>query len=137
VNVAPITRCKGRVHAVAPIRTVAAIEAAPAERDPETGRITKDAVEARAAYEVLDVTVHTDDGGYALVIMKDDALAGLGGTLPAAGDEVDWPVRNYVAWAGRAGRRFPTVGYSVATDVFVAERAKQPARPSAVASHAS
>lgn len=133
MNVSPVIRIRGTVYAVA-LRTVAAQEAKPAERDPETGRIVRDAFEAREEYDVLDFTVHTDDGGYALVLMRGDVLEqALGGAVPNKGAAVDWPARNFITWRGRAGSKYPTVGYSVAGDVLAAETAKPGARAATLA----
>lgn len=131
-NVTPVTRLQGVVHNCS-LRQVPAVEAREAERD-EAGRITRDAYPAREAYQVLDVTVLTDDGGFALVLLRVelDGIApfeeALGGVVPERGQAVDWPIRNYITWAGPAGRRFPTVGYSVAGDILVAEHRAKPGR---------
>jgi len=124
VNVSPVLRLMGRIHSVGQ-RHVPAVAAAEAERDPETGRIVRDAVEARDAYDVFDVVVHTDRGGYALVVARADALEG---TVPEPGESVDWPVRNYIVWSGRAGRRFPTVGVALAGEVYRQEQVPGGAR---------
>jgi hypothetical protein len=121
VNISPVLRLRGKIHSSS-MRTVAPVEAADAERDPETGRIVRDAVEAREGYDVVDFVVHTDDGGYALVVFRGEHFEeALGGVLPDQGAGVDWPVRNFITWSGRAGRRFPTVGYAVAGEVVIAE----------------
>jgi hypothetical protein len=127
VNVSPVLRLKGTIHS-AQLRTVAAIEAADAERDPETGRIVRDPIEARDAYDVVDFTVHTENGGYASVVFKGEFLEPAYGEVPPKDTQVDWPVRNFIVWSGRAGRRFPTCGLAVAGELVVAERSTSTGR---------
>lgn len=123
MNVLPILWVRGSIFR-ASVRTVPAVEEKPAERDPETGYITRQAVEARDAYDVVDFVIHTDEGGYANVSMRGDTLeAALGGQVPDKGTEVEWPVRCMTQWTGAPGRRYQIVGYYVAGEVLEAATA--------------
>lgn len=115
-NPAPVLTLKGTVRSAEP-RHVRAVEARPAERDPD-GRVVRGPIEARDSYDVVDVVVLTEDGGFASVLVGGAALARLQGEVPSLGDSVDWRVRCYVTWQGSPGRRFATVGYSLAADLL-------------------
>lgn len=114
MNPAPVVSLIGTVYAVRP-RDVQAVEARPAQYDGE-GKFLRAAVEARPGYTVHDVTVLTQGGGFASVVLSEDALAALNGTLPSERDEVEWPVRPFVRWDGNPGRRFPRVALSLAAE---------------------
>lgn len=116
MNVAPVVWLKGTVRRVED-RTVEAVEARPAQYD-ETGRMVARSREAREGYSTRDATVLTDFGGFASVVLSDEAIAAHhGGTVPSVGDEVEWPVRGFVKWLGSEGRKYTVVHYSVAADV--------------------
>lgn len=120
-NPSPILTVSGRAHAVV-AREVAPVAARPEERDPETGRLVREAQPAREGYSVQDVTVLTDQGGFATVSLLPQALMALGGSIPTPGEDVSFPVRPYIKWAGRAPRKYPTVGLSVAADALPAAK---------------
>jgi len=68
------------------------------------------------------VNVLTEDGGFATVLIRAEAVeACYGGNLPDRGEVVDWPVRTYITWAGREGNRFRVVGYSVHGELLASE----------------
>lgn len=119
MNIAPVCHVSGKVRRVT-TRTVPAVLAAPAPVDPETGRTIGNAREARAAYDVIDVVVDTLLGGFAKVIITPEAQAHLSGVLPSEGDAVTYPCRTFVAWEGTPGRKYATVGYSLAGDLAAA-----------------
>jgi hypothetical protein len=119
-NIAPILWIKGRVRQVREPRTVPAVAAAPAMRDPETGRVTREPVEARDAYEVTEIVVDTDPGGLLTVICRDQALKDAEGYVPTEGETVELPVRAYDNWQGRPNRRYRVPGYSFAGAVYAA-----------------
>lgn len=123
MNPSPILTIAGRCHAVTP-RKVEPVAARPAERDPETGRIISEAVEAREGYDVLDVTVLTYDGGFCTVALLPVALSDLGGEVPAPGSEVEFAVRPFVKWEGRPGSKRPYIRFSVAGDVTAKRRSE-------------
>lgn len=116
-NPAPVVSLVGTVHS-ATKRDVKAQLASDAVRDPETGRVVVPAREAREAYSVHDVLILTEAGGFANLILGSQALAVLEGRAPERGDSIDWPVRPFIKWAGQPGRKFPTVEFSVAGEVF-------------------
>jgi hypothetical protein len=120
-NPAPILRLSGMVHGNPRERAVAPVEAAPAVRD-EHGVVLKRAREARPGYDVHDVVVLTEGGGFVTVVFRDEAIAAAGGFLPGAADKVEnLPVYAFIAWSGPEGARYSSVGVSFAGTVYAAE----------------
>ncbi len=123
MNVAPVLRLIGTTHKITN-RAVAPMEAADAERDPESGRVVRAAVEARDGYDVIDLTMLTPDGGYAGVVMRAELVESCWrGVVPDRGQQMDLPVRGYISWQGNPGRRYPTVAFAVAGEVLAEEGA--------------
>jgi hypothetical protein len=123
-NPAPVLRLHGTVHSTPLTRQVEAREARPEQRDPATGEITQRAQEAREGYQVTDVLVLTDDGGFVTVLFRDEAVQAAGGFLPERGDSLDGlPVLSYVARQNNNGRWFSQVGLSFAGAVYAADQA--------------
>lgn len=135
MNPAPVLRLRGRVHSDPVANPVPTSPAVDEQRDPESGRVTRQARPERPGYDKWDVPVLTEGGGFVTMIIREEALAKLSGEMPcAAGDVVDLPVYGYVAYRGEPGRRFPVPGYSLAADVLLAERASTGGARVAVAS---
>lgn len=128
-NPAPVLNMTGRVHSVLE-RTVPPVLARDAVRD-EHGNVTQRAVEARDGYDVHDVTLLTEDGGFATAVLMPEALVHLEGELPTPGTETNLAVRPYVAWQRTGSRSFPRVGFSIAGDVMIA-RSKTTSAPRSV-----
>jgi len=122
-NPAPILTLAGKVHAV-DLRDVPAAEAREARYDEETGRQIAPAYPARDAYQVVDVTVLTDEGGFATAMLMPDSAKALNGELPSSGDVISWPVRPFVSWQRSGSRSFNRVGLSVAGDVLADRKSK-------------
>lgn len=116
MNPSPVLTLSGVVYTVRE-REVQAVEARPAQYD-DGGKFLRAAVEARDGYTVVDVTVLTDGGGFAPVVLSVAALEALGGALPAEGDTVTYPVRPFVQWVGNPGRRFPKPAFSAAAELL-------------------
>lgn len=116
MNPAPVVHLRGTVHTAA-VRVVEPYAGREAEHDPQTGRLTRAAVPPREGYEVIDVVVLSEDGGYLTVVVR-DVPKSWGGELPRRGSSVEWPLRAYTTWAGPEGRRFAVVGWALATEVF-------------------
>lgn len=114
-NPSPILTIAGRVHAVV-TRAVEPAEARPEQRD-EQGNFLRAAMPARDGYDVLDVTILTEHGGFATVSFLPAALEAMGGELPQAHSEVSYPVRPFVSWKRTGQRSYSVVGLSVAGDV--------------------
>ena len=108
----------GTVHGVRE-REVSAVEARPAQYD-DAGNFLRRAVDARDGYLTRDVTVLTEHGGFASVVLSDAAIEAAGGLIPSPGDAVAWPVRPFVTWVGNPGRKFARPGFSVAADIIAA-----------------
>jgi len=126
-NPAPVVTLSGIVRSCSE-RQVAAVEAAPAQVDPETGRRTRDPREARDAYLALDLVILTDDGGFAqtVVTFDEDGSKALAGVIPKRGDEVEWLVRPYFSWEGRPGRKYPALRFSLARELMAAAVSSSP-----------
>ncbi len=121
MNIAPVLRCRGTVRQIQP-RLVPAVDATAPTYD-EQGNLLRLGREAREAYTCHDIVLDTNPGGLVAVVVTPEASETTEGWLPNVGDELDLPVRGYVAWKGNPGRRFATPGYSLAADLFMAEKA--------------
>lgn len=114
----PVLLVAGSVREVT-TRSVAPAESVPLERD-DSGRVIRQPRDARPGYDVLDVVVLTDDGGFVTVILKADALeAARGGVVPERGERVEWPVWVSLEWVGPPTQRRTRPRFSVPTDVLV------------------
>jgi hypothetical protein len=103
---APVVVLTGNVYSTA-LRTVEGRDPVPAGRD-ETG-VWQRAREGYDGYEVCDVTVLTEGGGFAVVTYRLDALPG--GAIPREGEHLLIRVRPF-----KAPLR---VGFSYVEDVDV------------------
>jgi hypothetical protein len=118
-NPLPVLRMQGLVRTVTE-RHVPAAEAREAEYD-ESGGLVRAAREYREGYDVWDVVVLTDAGGFATVLFRDLAVAEAGGFLPTVGDRLDVPVRCFASWQQTGTRKWVTVGYSFAGAEYASE----------------
>lgn len=118
-NPAPVLLLTGTVFSEPVARSVAPLDARDAHTDPETGR-SFPAREAQPGYDVWDMSVLTEHGGFASVVIRDQAVADAGPSfaLPAKGESITWPVRTFDIWRGPEGRRFRQTGFSLAGSVL-------------------
>lgn len=112
------------------------MEARP-ERTDDEGRVLARAVEARPGYFTTDVVILTDGGGFATVVLSDEAAAALGGELPNPGDEISYAVRPFTKWTRYGSRTVAGVGLSVAGDVTAERRSHEGRRLAPAPSAAS
>lgn len=113
MSIAALLDISGEVRRVDP-RTVPERPAREAGTD-ESGTF-RPAVEHRDGYEVVDLTVLTDDGGFATVLLGAEVLTALAGSIPVNGDRVSYKVRTFIAWRSQGSRKYPAVGLSVSAD---------------------
>lgn len=114
-NPAPVLIIKGTCHTVTR-RHVPALEARAEQRD-EQGNFLSRAREGRDAYDTTDVVVLTDGGGFATVVLSDDATAEMDGWQPSQGDAINLVVRPFIKWERQGQRSWTVVGLSVAGDL--------------------
>jgi hypothetical protein len=120
VYIAPVLWVVGRVRQTQP-RTVDTVPAREAKHD-EQGNLLQTALPERPGYSVTDLVLDTDPGGLVSVVSRDDRNVEHGYTLPAVGtgEEVRLPVRTFVNWVGRPGRKTPVVGFALASEIAAA-----------------
>lgn len=109
-TVSPVLTITGRLYEFKDVDVPARV-AAVEVRDPESGRVTTPAVEARAAYQIVEAVILTDGGGFASVSVKRPEWMDLTGGEDVTGRDVAWKVRTWVRWQRGKRGAFAVVGY--------------------------
>lgn len=118
MNPAPIITVSGLVHSVTE-RVIPPFAGRDASRD-EDGTF-RPAMPPREGYLTWECNILTDDGGFALVVLREQAVADSGGTLsiPEKGSRFEaMPTRPYLTWVGTPGRMTKALRLSIAGDVY-------------------